>query len=101
MATKVITYFAQNAAIDGLCDKYGSQLQRLDRTERLAMLAVCARVLYVGQLEGCDTYSIEEELTLPEYEDLSAVVKEDIITLEGSDESDIEGFCMGLLDSLK
>lgn len=101
MATKVITYFAQNAAIDGLVEKYGAMLQRLDRLEKLAMLSVCARVLYVGNLAGSDNYSIKDELSFEEYEDLSSVVCEDVATLDGSTEDEILGFCQGLINSLK
>jgi hypothetical protein len=106
MATKPITYFAQNAAINALTKKYGAMLQGLDRTEKMAMLAICTRVLYFGQPEmlehfANEDFSIEDEIAPGEYEAQSNEFFDAVTSLDGSTEDEILGFCQGLIDSLK
>lgn len=49
---KPTTYYTQNAAIDSLVSAYGSQLQRMNIGQKLALLCILSRTMYIYNVHG-------------------------------------------------
>jgi hypothetical protein len=104
MATKPTTSFVQTPAIDALVSQYGSQLQKLDSSQKLAMLAVIARAAYSQSLHdpALLMWSIEDEIADQDYEEaIDQPLALALIALDEGTINDALGLCEALLDQLR
>jgi hypothetical protein len=104
MATKTTTSFVQTPAIDALVSQYGSQLQKLDSSQKLGMLAIITRAAYFQSLHdpALLEWSIEDELASEDYDE--AIDRPLALHLIALDEGTINGalaLCEALLDQLR
>jgi hypothetical protein len=104
MATKTTTSFVQTPAVEALVDRYGSQLQKLDSSQKLGMLAIITRAAYFISLHdpGMFIWSIEDEIALDEYnEAIDRPLANALIALDEGTINEALALCEALLDQLR
>jgi hypothetical protein len=104
MATKPTVSFIQTPAIDALVSRYGSQLQKLDSSQKLGMLAIITRAAYFQSLHdpGILIWSIEDEIALEEYdESIDRPLALSLIALDEGTINEALALCEALLDQLR
>jgi hypothetical protein len=102
--TKPVTYFTQTDQIDRLVERFGSQLDSLDHTEKLALRATLTYYLFHIEVAELGKYTLEHaaDETLRGYsQECQSNIREAIAILFGIAEDEVEGLIEALTAQLR